>query len=132
MQQGVDPWSAMGAGPSGVIVNTLVLDSAGVTLYAGTDAGVFASPTGGAVAWTVYGTGLPHVQVLDLSLQTYGNHAYLAAATHGRGIWIIDPPVPATAVQPPILSGPMPRGTMQIIETLAKLVQSLLLPVRVK
>ncbi|HZT83512.1 MAG TPA: hypothetical protein VFA26_24995 [Gemmataceae bacterium] len=84
-------WAAFNGGLPNVPVNALQLSANGATLYAGADVGVYSTATNNA-AWARYGNGLPYVQVLDLQLQTYGATTWLAAATHGRGAWIIDPP----------------------------------------
>ena len=55
-----------------------------LTLYAGSDFGVYASFDGGAT-WSPYGTGLPRVAV-D-SLQISAQQSLLQAGTHGRGLW---------------------------------------------
>lgn len=44
-----------------------------------------------------FGTGLPNVQVVDLDLKTYSTGTFLAAATHGRGVWVVDPPAGGNA-----------------------------------
>jgi hypothetical protein len=59
-------------------------DPTGRTLYAGTWVGVFRSRDGGAT-WTLFGAGLPHVVVSDLSVSQDGS--VVRAATFGRGAW---------------------------------------------
>ncbi|MBC7897613.1 MAG: hypothetical protein H7066_19495 [Cytophagaceae bacterium] len=56
-------------------------------LFVGTDVGVFASANGGR-SWTKFMTGLPTVPVNDLKIHPRDRE--LIAATHGRGIWIVD------------------------------------------
>jgi len=55
-------------------------------LYAGTDGGVFISKDGGST-WNVLGK-LPFVYVHDLAIHPRDN--IIIAATHGRGIWVMD------------------------------------------
>ena len=64
-------------------VNDLVIGR-GLTLYAATDQGVFASHTGGLI-WLRQGRGLPMVPVDDIEYDA-GNHR-LVAATFGRGLY---------------------------------------------
>jgi ligand-binding sensor domain-containing protein len=61
-------------------------------LYAGTDVGVYVSTTGGE-SWDVLGVGLPSTFVFDLAVHPRDN--IVIAATHGRGMWVLD----ATPVQ---------------------------------
>jgi hypothetical protein len=56
-------------------------------LYLGMDVGVFVSVNGGA-SWQRFMTGLPTVPVHDLRVHPRDHE--LIAATHGRGIWIVD------------------------------------------
>jgi photosystem II stability/assembly factor-like uncharacterized protein len=56
------------------------------TLYLGVDDGVFFSTDFGST-WTRFGTGLPRAQVRQLEFNKTLH--ILAAATHGRGAWII-------------------------------------------
>ena len=64
-------------------VNDIV--AVGDDLVVATDVGVFVGSGG---SWSVYGVGLPKVSVLDLALQPGGTN--LMAATHGRGVWLLD------------------------------------------
>jgi hypothetical protein len=57
----------------------------GGKLVVGTDIGVYVRDGG---SWSVYGAGLPNVSVLDLALKPGGGQ--LMAATHGRGVWLLD------------------------------------------
>jgi hypothetical protein len=68
-------------------VDSIAVSADGATIYVGTDVGVYSSSDGGA-HWAPLGAGLPHVQVVDLALVP-GQHL-LAAATHGRGVWVIN------------------------------------------
>jgi len=63
------------------------------TLYVGTDNGVFASNNLGST-WASFGSGLPNVQVRELVLNQ--NLNILGAGTHGRSVWEIAIPAPAT------------------------------------
>jgi hypothetical protein len=74
-----------------VPVNTILIQPGTGNLYLGTDVGVYQGTYSGGTPWTRYGNGLPNVPVWDLGLQTYNGHTYLAAATYGRGVWLIDP-----------------------------------------
>src|SRR6266446_2176016 len=73
-------------------VNALLVDSG--TVYAGTDVGIFQSPTSGA-SWTEVGpnaqpgaTGyLPNVAVTAIRLFNSGGVKKLRVSTYGRGIW---------------------------------------------
>lgn len=56
-------------------------------LYVGTDIGVYVSTTAGE-AWEVLGGGLPSTFVFDLAVHSREN--LVIAATHGRGMWVID------------------------------------------
>jgi hypothetical protein len=77
--------------------NSLVIDSQDAnTAYIATDNGVYSTRQIGTCAdaashcWSVYGTGLPHAPVVQLSAapQT-ASLGVLAAATYGRGVWQI-------------------------------------------
>lgn len=57
-------------------------------LYVGTDSGVWVSRDSG-VSWAVFGVDLPNAQVVQLKLNERLN--ILAAATHGRGVFEIQP-----------------------------------------
>lgn len=59
----------------------------GKILYAGTDIGVFVSTSGGE-SWDALGTGLPSTFVFDLIVHPRDN--IVVAATHGRGMWLLD------------------------------------------
>lgn len=77
-------FSDVSAGLPDIPANDILM--VGESLVVATDVGVFAS-TGGS-PWAVYGNGLPNVSVLDLALQPEGSQ--LMAATHGRGVWLLD------------------------------------------
>jgi hypothetical protein len=73
-------------------INDVVIDPdtpnpGAITLYVGTDIGVFQGVCTTTCVWTTLSTGLPRVAVLSLKL----HHASrtLMAATHGRGTWSI-------------------------------------------
>jgi hypothetical protein len=55
-------------------------------LYAGSERGVYVSTNLGS-SWSIYGTGMPNTQVLDMELQPGQN--LLAVATYGRGVFEI-------------------------------------------
>ena len=59
-------------------------------LIVATDIGVFEADAGlgAATVWSRFGTGLPNASTNDLSLSPDGD--YIVAATHGRGLWMID------------------------------------------
>jgi hypothetical protein len=57
-------------------------------LYIGTDRGIYFYNAGAvSPTWTLYGIGLPNVQVFDLAIQS--PFRVLRAATHGRGFYEI-------------------------------------------
>jgi len=75
-------------------VNALLVDFSAGVVYAGTDVGVFSSPTSGA-AWTEVGPGaqpgatgyLPDVAVTAIRMFSSGGTKKLRVSTYGRGIW---------------------------------------------
>jgi hypothetical protein len=84
-------WSDISGNLPDLPTNAITLDprftmNKPVTLYVGTDSGVYASADLG-VTWKIMATGLPNVQVVELALNTDLN--ILAAAAHGRGMWEI-------------------------------------------
>lgn len=56
----------------------------GITVFVGTDIGVWRSPDGGA-HWDAFSEGLPDSAVLDLELASVGPVRLLRAGLHGRG-----------------------------------------------
>jgi photosystem II stability/assembly factor-like uncharacterized protein len=56
-------------------------------LYVGTDLAVYASVDGGAT-WNVLGANLPTAYVHDLVI--HPRDRVIVAATHGRGMWVMD------------------------------------------
>jgi hypothetical protein len=85
-------WIDLTANLPDIPVNALaVRPGSPVTLFAGTDVGVFTSADGG-LSWTPFGAGLPNVVISDLDLSPARD--VLRAATYGRGMWQIhlDPP----------------------------------------
>jgi photosystem II stability/assembly factor-like uncharacterized protein len=62
----------------------------GTDVIVGTDDGVFVAPRadGGVGAFARLGSSLVHAPVWSIRLDPTGNH--LVAATHGRGIWVLD------------------------------------------
>ncbi len=85
-------------------VSALLVDSATGTVYAGTDVGVFSSPTTGSpVVWTevgpVAGPGsgfLPSAPVTAIQIFKNGTTKALRVSTYGRGIWEFSLPLFAT------------------------------------
>ena len=70
-----------------VPINKLIVstrDASGQTLYAATWIGVYVTTDGGA-NWTLFGSGLPTVNVSDLYMPPDGS--YLRVSTFGRGVW---------------------------------------------
>jgi hypothetical protein len=75
-------------------VNAVLVDPISHIVYAGTDVGVFQSPTS-VVAWTEVGPNasgqqsgfLPNVAVTALALFNSGGQKLLRASTYGRGVW---------------------------------------------
>lgn len=57
-----------------------------VSLYVGTDAGVFASLDGG-ITWADMGMGLPNVPVTSIGAFNAGGTQELRVSTYGRGVW---------------------------------------------
>lgn len=95
-------------------VNSLVIDPAAAVIYAGTDVGVFSSPTS-SIIWTEVGpapapgvTGyLPDAPVTKLRLFSNGGTKLLRASTYGRGIWEF-----ALATVPPDFTVSVPTTTL--------------------
>jgi hypothetical protein len=79
------------------------------TAYISNETGVYSSPSPYST-WTLYGTGLPHAQGVDLELNR--SLHVLGLATHGRGAWEIltsSGNTPATIISPApgsVLTGP--------------------------
>ena len=69
-------------------ITALVEDSNG-DLYAGSDFGVMKLPFG-TTTWVVAGSGLPMVEVANLTINTGARVLY--AATHGRSVWVMTLP----------------------------------------
>lgn len=81
-------WTALdGASFPDISVNAIAVDPIHSShIYVGTDRGVYFYDSGaGTPAWSLYGTGLPNVQVFDLAIQN--PFRILRAATHGRGFY---------------------------------------------
>jgi hypothetical protein len=87
-------WSSFTGTLPDAPVNSLLVDAAAGVIYAGTDVGVFASPTSGA-NWSEVGPAaasgnagfLPNVPVTALQLFNSGGQKLLRASTYGRGVW---------------------------------------------
>ena len=66
-------------------VNSLAIDPSNpLTIYAGTDVGVFVTTDDGG-HWIDFRQGLPNTAIYDLKI--HGPSRLLRAATHGRGMW---------------------------------------------
>jgi photosystem II stability/assembly factor-like uncharacterized protein len=63
----------------------LAFDPSRGFLFAGLDNGVYVTPSPATASWSVVSTGLPHVQVTGLELNT--SLDVLDAGTHGRGVF---------------------------------------------
>jgi hypothetical protein len=61
-------------------------------LYAGTDIGVFVSPSGGN-SWYTFNSGMPAAVVNGFAGQSNG---LIRLSTYGRGVWELKPPQPCT------------------------------------
>jgi photosystem II stability/assembly factor-like uncharacterized protein len=81
-------WKSIGANLPGGPINMIREDpvSANV-LYASNDFGVYVTTNGGQ-KWDVLGSNLPSVNVMDFIV--HPRDRVLVAATHGRGVWVID------------------------------------------
>lgn len=81
-------WKSIGSNLPGGPMNMIREDpvSANV-LYASNDFGVYVTTNGGA-KWEVLGGNLPSVDVMDFIV--HPRDRVLVAATHGRGVWVID------------------------------------------
>lgn len=90
-------WTAFGNVATGLPdapVNSLLVDSAAGLIYAGTDVGVFVSPTS-AAAWSEVGPApssgsagyLPNVPVSAIRIFKSGGTQKLRVSTYGRGLW---------------------------------------------
>jgi len=82
-------------------------------LYAGTEAGVWVSLDDG-VAWRPFSQNLPAVTVYDLAVK----NGDLIAATHGRGLWVLDDLSPLYTLTADALAAPAhlfpPRPTVRV------------------
>jgi photosystem II stability/assembly factor-like uncharacterized protein len=88
---GGNTWTASSGSDAGrlpnVPINKLLVslrDPSGQTLYAATWQGVYVTTNGGG-SWTLFGSGLPLVNVSDLYMPPDGS--YLRISTYGRGVW---------------------------------------------
>jgi hypothetical protein len=85
-------------------VSALLVDSSTGIIYAGTDVGVFSSPTTGGGVWTevgpVAGPGsgfLPSAPVTAIQIFKNGTTKDLRVSTYGRGIWEFNLPLAGAA-----------------------------------
>ena len=88
--------------PFGVPVNSIQNDPGdSLTLYAGTQLGVYKSSDGGTT-WTRFGSGMPLVNVTDFYVAP--DSSLVRASTYGRGFWELvpssAPTAPAITTQP--------------------------------
>jgi hypothetical protein len=103
-----------GSGLPDAPVNALLVDSVSHLIYAGTDVGVFVTPTT-AATWTEVGplaqpgaTGyLPNVPVSAIQSFNSGGVKKLRVSTYGRGIWEFDLAPPAPDYQISISNTPL-------------------------
>ncbi len=77
-------WSNIDSNLPDLPANVVTLGGGGTRIYVGTDRGVYLSTDEGH-GWTLFGSGLPLVSVVDLVFAANGE---LVAATHGRGVWV--------------------------------------------
>jgi hypothetical protein len=90
-------------------VSALLVDAVTGIIYAGTDVGVFSSPTTGAGGvWTevgpVAGSGagfLPSAPVTAIQIFNHGTTRDLRVSTYGRGIWEFNLPPPSFTITTP-------------------------------
>ena len=83
-----DTWTAIDGDLPDVPANSMAVYNDGnfVTLFVGTDRGVYRSFTGGE-SWQPMGTNMPHTPVIDLVVDP--SHNRIVATTLGRGAWSI-------------------------------------------
>jgi hypothetical protein len=81
-------WRSIAGNLPGGPINMIHEDPASASvLYAANDFGVYATANGGA-RWDVLGGNLPSVNVMDFIV--HPRDRVLVAATHGRGVWVVD------------------------------------------
>jgi len=81
-------WKSIAGNLPGGPINMVREDPANANvLYACNDFGVYATINGGR-QWNVLGGNLPSVQIMDIIV--HPRDRVLVAATHGRGVWVID------------------------------------------
>jgi len=117
-------WTDFTGGLPDAPVNSLLVDETAGMLYAGTDVGVFVSPTS-AANWTEVGPAgasgasgfLPNVPVTALRLFNGGGRTLLRASTYGRGVWqynlITTPDFTIDVQNSPVVVFPGQTGTLQ-------------------
>ena len=87
-------WVSISEGLPPAPINCLERDAGSGALYAGTDIGVYVRPDAAGATWERLSDGLPNVVVSDLLI--HGPSGRLAAATYGRGVYVLDLPEPPT------------------------------------
>ena len=81
-------WKSIGGNLPGGPMNMIREDPASANLlYTANDFGVYVTTNGGQ-KWEVLGGNLPSVNVMDFVV--HPRDRVLVAATHGRGVWVID------------------------------------------
>ena len=80
---GAATWTNISGDLPDVPVNAIAIDDKRLTIYVGTDIGVFQTRSGG-IHWRQLTDGMPNVAVFGLAIDEDGN---LVAATHGRGMF---------------------------------------------
>ena len=85
-------WTNISEGLPPAPVNCVERDEESGILYAGTDIGVYARPDVPGATWERLSDGLPNVVVSDLLIHSPSGR--LAAATYGRGGYMLDLPDP--------------------------------------
>lgn len=77
-------WSKLQDSLPDVPVQCIAFDTANGTMYVGTDIGVFYRDPS-MTSWAAYNSGLPAIEVTDISINYATNELW--AATYGRGVW---------------------------------------------
>lgn len=102
-------WEDISSNLPNTPVNGIAIDPVlANTYYVATDVGVFWTRSGGA-KWSVFGTGLPRVTVLGVTL--HNSSRTLRASTHGRSMWDIHVPIADLVTSVTESPNPVPHGT---------------------